>query len=143
MSESSLGVYRISYLLAEKRIWVSYRKYVLHKLVCLWNSFGSVPMTKNTEAAAAVAKMSPQMFKPEPPSTVCLMHTMSSRMSSRAKLEKTGSGGLRRDLQTLCLKVNCFTLTQEPSSSQVLPQYVLAFVSLMTLGMGHTKDSRL
>lgn len=60
---------------------------------------GQPHMTKNTEAAAAVAKMSPQMFKPEPPSTVCLMHTM----SSRAKQEKTGSGGLRRDL-LVCLK---------------------------------------
>ena len=82
-------------------------------------------MTEDTEVATVVDKMSPQMLRSEPPSTVYLMHTM----SSRAKLGKDGkrhAGGLQRDLQKLCLKPHYFTLSRSAAAVelQVLPQCV-------------------
>lgn len=85
--------------MVEKRNWVSCKKYVLHRLVSQWDSLGQTHMTEDTEVATVVDKMSPQMLRSEPPSTVYLMDTM----SSRAKLGKDGkrhAGGLQRDLKS-------------------------------------------
>lgn len=89
-------------------------------------------MTKDTEVAAAVAKLSPQMLKSEPPSTVCLMHTM----SSRAKLSRDRKDRFRWTATRWCVgRLTALHVHRSPATveGEVLPQCVLAFVSLMTL----------
>lgn len=118
----------------------SCKKCVLHRLVSQCDSLGQTHMTEDTEVATVVDKMSPQMLRSEPPSTVYLMHTM----SSRAKLGKDGkrhAGGLQCDLQKLCLKPHYFTLSRSTAAVelQVLPQcvpMVLGFALFCFVGCG-------